>query len=383
MWGTLIDYWYYTGDTTYNEIVTESMQFQVGSDRDFMPINQTKDEGNDDQGFWGLAAMTAAEANFPNPPSDDPQWLALAQAVFNSQALRWDNTTCAGGLRWQIFTFNTGYNYKNSVSNGAFFNLGARLGRYTGNQTYLDWAERTYDWVTAVGLMSPTYDVYDGTDDTLNCTQLDHLQWTYNAGLFLYGAAVMWNTTGSDVWQQRTQSIWEAASVFFTTTPPMVMYEVACEPQGNCDTDQLSFKAHLSRWMAASVKVAPFLTADVMPYLQASAAAAAKSCSGGTDTVTCGTKWTIEAWDNTFGVGQQMSALQVIQANLIANVAGPVTNKTGGTSTGDSSAGTGGDGNPTLTASVITTGDRAGAGVLTALILVALLGGAWYVTFSI
>lgn len=58
--------------------------------------------------FRGIAAMSAAEFNFPNPPSDQPQWLALAQAVFNSQAPRWNTDSCGGGLKWQIFTFNNG-----------------------------------------------------------------------------------------------------------------------------------------------------------------------------------------------------------------------------------------------------------------------------------
>ena len=191
--GVLIDYYYFTGDDTYNDITTDAMLFQVGPDNDFMPPNQTKTEGNDDQGFWGMAAMSAAEQNYPNPPADQPQWLALAQAVFNSQALRWDDTSCNGGLKWQIFTFNNGYNYKNSISNGCFFNVGARLAKYTGNQTYADWAEKTWDWVFAVGLGSPTYQFFDGTDDTQNCTSLDHLQWTYNVGVFMQGAAHMWN----------------------------------------------------------------------------------------------------------------------------------------------------------------------------------------------
>ena len=34
--GALIDYWFYTGDTTYNDIVTQAMLHQVGNDRDFM-----------------------------------------------------------------------------------------------------------------------------------------------------------------------------------------------------------------------------------------------------------------------------------------------------------------------------------------------------------
>lgn len=197
MFGSLVDYWYYTGNTEYNEITTQALLFQTGPNADYMPPNQTKTLGNDDQSFWGLAAMSAAEVNFPNPPADKPQWLALAQAVFNTQAPRWDSSTCGGGLRWQIFTFNNGYNYKNTISNGCFFNLAARLGRYTGNTTYLEHANKMWDWSSAIGLMSPDYHFYDGTDDTINCTQLNHIQWTYNAGVYLLGAATMYNVVSS------------------------------------------------------------------------------------------------------------------------------------------------------------------------------------------
>lgn len=195
--GAMVEYWYYTNDTTYNDEVEAAILHQVGDDEDFMPTNQTKTEGNDDQAFWGMTAMTAAETNFQNPPSDSPQWLALAQGVFNDMASRWDNSTCGGGLRWQIFTFNSGYNYKNSIANGGLFNLGARLAVYTNNATYAEWADRTWDWMESVGLMGSDYSVYDGSTDTTNCTSLDQIQWTYNAGIYLMGAAAMYNYVSS------------------------------------------------------------------------------------------------------------------------------------------------------------------------------------------
>jgi len=378
MWGSLIDYWYYTGDSTYNSVVSEAMLFQTGPDNDYMPPNQTKSLGNDDQGFWGMSAMSAAEQKFPNPADGEPQWLALAQAVFNSQALRWDNSSCGGGLKWQIFAFNNGYNYKNSISNGCFFNIASRLGMYTGNQTYFDWANRMWDWVESVGLMSSSYQIFDGTNDDLNCSQLNHIQWTYNAGVYLLGASVMWNQTTDStqsLWETRIRGIIQAAGVFFQDN---IMYEVACESQGNCDTDQQSFKAYLSRWMAASTKVAPFVSDLVDTYLSTSAAAAAKSCSGGSDGVTCGTKWTTGSWDGTYGVGQQMNALEVIQGLLISSAPGPVGHDSGGTSKGNPSAGTGGDTSVIGPSGQITTADRAGAGILTALVLIGFLGGAWW-----
>ena len=44
MFGIMIDYWYYTGDTSYNDAVTQGMLFQVGPNNDYMPPNQTKTE---------------------------------------------------------------------------------------------------------------------------------------------------------------------------------------------------------------------------------------------------------------------------------------------------------------------------------------------------
>lgn len=193
MFGAMIDYWYLTGDATYNDVTMQAMLHQAGPNADYMPLNQTKTLGNDDQAFWGMAAMSAAEVNFPNPPKDKPQWLALVQAVVNLQIGRWDMTSCGGGLKWQIFAFNAGYNYKCTIAQAGFFNMCARLAKYTGNQTYAEWADKTWDWVTAIGLASPTYQFFDGSDDLLNCTELNHIQWTYNAGGFLLGAAVMWN----------------------------------------------------------------------------------------------------------------------------------------------------------------------------------------------
>ena len=135
--------------------------------------------------------MTAAERNFPNPPEDKPQWLAVTQTVFNLQTTRWDDEHCDGGLRWQIFTWNNGYTYKNTVSNGCLFHLAARLARYTGNSTYNEWAHKIWDW-SYKKVMTPDYKVYDGLDMNQNCA-INHNQWSYNTALYLAGAAYMYN----------------------------------------------------------------------------------------------------------------------------------------------------------------------------------------------
>lgn len=50
MWNTMLDYWHITGDTSYNAVISQALLFQVGDDEDYMPTNQTKTLGNDDQG---------------------------------------------------------------------------------------------------------------------------------------------------------------------------------------------------------------------------------------------------------------------------------------------------------------------------------------------
>jgi mannan endo-1,6-alpha-mannosidase len=118
MWGTLLDYRHVMGDKNYDDTIFKAMQFQTGPDNDFMPPNWTASMGNDDQAFWGFTGILAAETGFVDPPASDPQWLALAQAVFNEQThidRRVTGGNCDWGLRWQVYRTNNGFDYINST----------------------------------------------------------------------------------------------------------------------------------------------------------------------------------------------------------------------------------------------------------------------------
>ncbi|PKS09526.1 hypothetical protein jhhlp_004143 [Lomentospora prolificans] len=379
--GTLVDYWYYTGDTTWNDDTMAGLLFQVGDEQDYMPRNQTHTEGNDDQGFWGLAVMSATEYNFPNPPADKPQWLALAQAVFNTQASRWNTEYCNGGLRWQIFDWNNGFDYKNTISQACFFSLGARLALYTGNDSYAKWAEKTWDWTSGVGYIDDKWNVYDGGYISDNCTELTPYQWTYNIGGFLLGAAAMYNYTEDQKWKDRVDGLLKGAEIFFKGDNNDIMTELACETVDRCNIDQQSFKAYFSRWLANVVKWYPETSEKVMPWLRASSVAAAQQCTGGDNGRMCGLKWNNGGkWDGSTGLGQQMAALEVTLSNLIHESRSPVTANSGGTSQGNPDAGSGDIGrNADIVFRPITAGDRAGAGILTALVLIGLVAGCVFV----
>lgn len=208
VWGGMVDYWAYTNDTSYNAVTTQALMAQVGPDFNYMPPAYFTSLGNDDQAFWAMAVLSALEHGFPTPSGQkNTTWLDLAKAVFDSQTPRWETAHCNGGLRWQIFESNKGWDYKNSISNGALFQIAARLARYTGNQTYVEWANKSWDWMSGVGLISPTYQVFDGSNDLINCTELDHTQWTYNPAVLIYGTAMLANYTNQQVWKNRTDGL--------------------------------------------------------------------------------------------------------------------------------------------------------------------------------
>ncbi|CAN6674930.1 mannan endo-1,6-alpha-mannosidase Dcw1p [Trichomonascus vanleenenianus] len=383
-WGSLIDYWFYTGNDTFNDLVKSSLLFQVGEDWDYMPANQTSTEGNDDQGFWGVAVMGAAEKNFSNPGPGQPSWLYLAQAVFNTMASRWDSADCNGGLRWQIFTWNTGYDYKNSVSNGCLFHIGARLARYTSNSTYVKWCEKVWDWEIESGFIqngtaaNTSLSVYDGADIAKNCTDIAKLEWTYNYGLFISGAAYLYDHTNDTKWLTRAELLWNRATVFFHQ-PGNILYEAACQPSGRCNNDQRCFKGIFARFLGLTVKLLPSMNEEIMTYINDTSVGVAQSCSGGYDGHTCGLNWFYGGWDGMYGLGEQISALDLLNTLLVNTKPGPLSQKTGATSRGDGSAGTNSSSNlQTPTALKIYTKDKAGAGVITAVVLICMIGSTWW-----
>lgn len=340
MFGAMLDYSYYTNDSTYDEVIATALMAQTGPDYDFMLPSHYGDEGNDDQAFWGFAVLAAAERNFPQPaaltPSGMPSWLQLGENIWNSMIGRWNTTACGGGFAWQIFASNpNGMNYRNSVSNGGIMQLSARLAVLTGNQTYADWAARIWDWSSTVGLVDTSFQVWDGVGADDNCTTVNTLGFTYSAGIYLHGAAAMTNytaaqnqTTDHATWAARASGLLTAAEASFFSGGPTknvtdVLWEPACEANGLCNTDMKSFKGYMSRFVAAAANAVPDLAASARTYIQASAAAAAAACSGNSvdgaptaDGATCGQLWYVGGFDGSVGLGQQMSGLETVQVLL-------------------------------------------------------------------
>lgn len=191
-WGAMLDYSHYTGDHSYDAVITEAILSQVGPNFDFMTEQHQGSTGNDDQAFWLFTALEAAERNFPQPDESVPSWLDIATNGWNAMAARWDTSHCKGGLPWQIFPENpNGMDYKNSISNGGLFQISARLARATGNETYFDWAKKVWDWSESVGIVDKNFYVYDGVSAKEECAKVNPVQFSYTQAVYTYGAAVL------------------------------------------------------------------------------------------------------------------------------------------------------------------------------------------------
>lgn len=173
-------------------------------------------------------------------------------------------------------------------------------------------------------------------------------------------------TNGNATWKERLDGLLKhGLETFF---PKGIAVEVSCENVGTCTTDMLTFKGFLHRWYSIITQLAPYTSDTIRPVLKTSAEAAIKQCTGGAFGRQCGFKWASGKYDGKTGAGQEMSVLAAVESLLIPEAKSPVTDKDGGTSKGNPNAGGGGD-TAQKAVKPITTADKAGAGILTLLVL--------------
>jgi predicted alpha-1,6-mannanase (GH76 family) len=187
----------------------------------------------DDNQWWALAWLAAYDL------TADDQYLAAARAIFASVLAGWD-ATCGGGLWW-----NEDRRYKNAITNELFLTLAALLHQRTpGDQFYLDWALREWEWLRGSGMISPAGLVNDGL--TAACANNQGITWTYNQGVILGGLTALHEITGDQGYLRQAEHIADAA--LRALTGPRGILAEPCEPSG-CDGDQTQFKGIFVRYL--------------------------------------------------------------------------------------------------------------------------------------
>jgi predicted alpha-1,6-mannanase (GH76 family) len=197
----------------------------------------------DDNLWWGLAWAAAFDL------TGDARYLDAARVIFADAAAGWDDTF-GGGLWW-----SRARRYKNAIPNELFLTLAARLHQRAPDGTrYLDWAERTWAWFRASGMIGPGGLVNDGLTD--RGENNGGTTWTYNQGVILGGLAALHQITGDrDALEQGT-AIADAA-LGRLTRPPGILTEPHEAATKLRDTDRPQFKGIFVRNLLDFHRVRP------------------------------------------------------------------------------------------------------------------------------
>ncbi|KKI90109.1 glycosyl hydrolase [Bacillus sp. SA1-12] len=159
---------------------------------------------------------------------DDNHWLALnfikiynttgdeaalnrAKQLFDLAVYGWDNDSshpCAGGVFWTQAPWS---NDRNTISNAPAAEVGLLLYEITGDQYYLDWSKKMYDWVNSC-MLAPNGLYWDHID--LEGT-INKRQWTYNQGVMLGASVLFYKATGDLTYLERAEDIADKALEYY------------------------------------------------------------------------------------------------------------------------------------------------------------------------
>lgn len=176
---TLADYSRVTGDQQYTSVFANTFTAAQHTSAGFL------NNYYDDEGWWALAWIDAYDL------MKDERYLTMAGAIFDDMAKGWDDT-CAGGIWW-----SKDRNYKNAIANELFLSVAAHLATRTKDtklrSSYLDWANREWQWFSHTGMINSDHLVNDGLN--AKCANNHQTTWSYNQGVILSGLSELYKQT--------------------------------------------------------------------------------------------------------------------------------------------------------------------------------------------
>lgn len=188
---------------------------------------------NDDAQWIILALWKIADYRAAHSQSIDA-FMSAAGTIYNFIAGQWDNT-CGGGVWW-----STAHTYKNAITNELFLLTSASGYLRTGNQTYLDNANKAWNWLSQSGMRNADGLWNDGLV-LATCKSNGQTTWTYNQGVIASGLGALYAITGN-------ASLLDAAEITLDATMAHLtdngILKESCDDatSSSCDHDQQIFK---------------------------------------------------------------------------------------------------------------------------------------------
>ena len=189
---------------------------------------------NADGGTTGLPAYDSyARAPYGDGGDifyDDNEWVALAKVqqhlatgdraaleraeeIFELVVSGWDTDPdhpAPGGVFWTQASWSTD---RNTVSTMPGAQLATRLYMLTGEERYLDWAERMVGW-TDEHLLAPNGLYWDNVKLD---GSIDRTQWSYNQGVPVGTYTLLYEATGEERYLEKAEAIAAASYRFYVT----------------------------------------------------------------------------------------------------------------------------------------------------------------------
>ncbi len=178
----LADYGRLSGTTSFASLIATTYSKAGLEGPSEANIGPFLDTWNDDDGWWGLAWVSAYRYVSPLNPVQADHYLQLAENIFAYMASQWNTTSCGGGLWQNQKTDHT----KDAIANELFLSLAAQLYQVTGTSSYLTWAQREWTWFEGSGLIGSNHLVDDHLTNP-GCAPQGTQYWTYNQGVILGG----------------------------------------------------------------------------------------------------------------------------------------------------------------------------------------------------
>lgn len=235
---TLIDFTSRSGNPAYKDVIANTFN----KNREGIPELEVApnfiNKFYDDEGWWALAWLKAYDL------TREVRYLEGAKVIFDDMTGGWDDTTCGGGLWW-----TKERTYKNAIANELFLAVAARLhlraaGGNSRGFTYLEWAQKEWQWFKASGLINSANLINDGL--TANaCANNGQTTWTYNQGVILGGLLDLYKATEDATLLSKAESI--AGAAMSTLRYPNGILREPCELNNYCGKDHVQFKGVFMR----------------------------------------------------------------------------------------------------------------------------------------
>ena len=242
----------------------------------------------------------------------------IAKNTYTEVRDQWDNL-CGGGLYWARNRNDAQLNkavYKSTITNVEQILLGVRLFKITGDRSYLEHAIQVYDWLVGPsGLVTGDGVVMDGVRADA-CQEFTPNQHSYNAGLFLGGAALLFEATKDAKYMQTISRVFNNYEKVFVQNN---IFIDPCEVSGQppCRQNQAQFKGvaiyslnYLYQYSSDSG-----IKNKIKTWIETSAAAMFNICTPGYE---CSNFWLPTSASRPVDVHNQMNAL--FMSNTLSSI---------------------------------------------------------------